>query len=493
MKKQRSRRQIAIIRRRVFLGLCALILALAIALVALIVNVIFNGNPQDTSSDNSDLNISSSVSSSSESSSVDSSETSSETSSASSSSNPSSSSPSSSQTSSVIDTSAGAGKPNFDSYDSTATILSIGDIMVHSTQITGAKRSDGSYDFSDYFKSISSYFFAADLSVANLEVTFGGSESGAFSGYPVFNTPDSLADAIKDGGLDLLLTSNNHSYDTGLYGLKRTVQVLEERGLDYIGTRKDTEKTLYTVKTVNNIKIGMANYTYETSGSDSSRKYLNGSAISTEANDLIASFSYDRLNSFYAEARTVIAEMKAKGAEYIVFYMHWGNEYQTSVNSWQKTIAKELANMGVDMIIGSHPHVVQPADIIYSDDGTHATVCLYSSGNAVSNQRQELMDSCPSGHTEDGTIFSYTLVKSGDEVALLDVDIIPTWVNKYSGGGGYLYTIYPLEQADWGSTKYSLDSTAAAKASKSFERTKQIISEGLTKIQTYLGCDITFN
>lgn len=492
MKKQRTRRQMAIIRRRIFFSLCAFILALAIALVALIVHIVSNPNGLDNSSDISSSDISSSTITSSDSSSEDSSQTSSDSSTPTSSTTPSSSLPSSSGSSSVIDTSAGAGKPKFDNYDSTATILSIGDIMVHSTQVTGAHRSDGSYDFTDYFKCISPYFSAADLSVANLEITFGGSESGAFSGYPAFNTPDSLADAMKSGGLDLLLTSNNHSYDTGLYGLKRTVKVLEERGLDYIGTRKDTEKSLYTVKTVNNIKIGMANYTYETSGSDSSRKYLNGNAISTEANDLIASFSYDRLNKFYSEARTVIADMKAQGAEYIVFYIHWGNEYQTSINSWQKNIAQQLANLGVDMIIGSHPHVVQPADIIYSDDGTHATVCLYSSGNAVSNQRQELMDSCPSGHTEDGTIFSYTLVKSGDEVALLNVDIIPTWVNKYSGGGGYLYTIYPLEEADWGSTKYNLNSTAAAKASKSFERTKKIVSEGLTKIQTYLGCDITF-
>ena len=103
------------------------------------------------------------------------------------------------------------------------------------------------------------------------------------------------------------------------------------------------------------------------------------------------------------------------------------------------------------------------------------------------------MDSCKTGHTEDGTIFSYTLRKYGDEVTLDSVDIIPTWVNRYSGNNGYLYTIYPLEQKDWGSTKYGLNSTAANKALKSYERTEKIISKGLYEIQKSLGCEIRFN
>ena len=269
--------------------------------------------------------------------------------------------------------------------------------------------------------------------------------------------------------------------------------MLREKGIEFIGTRETESDPIYTVKEINGIKIGMANYTYETDGQAAGRKYLNGSIIAAEANNLISSFSYSRIEEFYSEAQTVIADMKQNGAEFIVFYMHWGNEYRTSPNTWQKTIAQKLSNLGVDIIIGSHPHVVQPVELIYSEDGQNTTVCLYSSGNAISNQRQELMDSCPSGHTEDGTIFSYTLRKYGDELTLTDVDIIPTWVNKYRGGSGYQYTIYPLEAEDWGSTKYGLDSTAASKAAKSYQRTKAIIAEGLTAVQQSIGCDITFN
>ena len=444
MSKPMTRRRRAIIRRRIVLSLCSLILIAAIISVTFIVNSIVNlVQNRGTSSKPDD-------------------------------------------TSSVI-----SEEPVI--KETYAKVLSIGDIMVHSPQLSGAYVPEtDNYDFSAFFKETSPYFKAVDLAVGNLEVTFGGTESGEYSGYPAFNTPDSLADVIKDSGLNFLLTANNHSYDTRLFGLKRTAQVLKSKGIEFIGTRETEQEEIYTVKEINGIKIGMADYTYETSGSDSSRKYLNGSVISAEANNLITSFSYDRIEAFYSEAETVISDMEAKGAEFIVFYIHWGNEYQTYPSTWQKSIAQRLSNLGVDIIIGSHPHVVQPVELIYSEDSQNTTVCLYSSGNAVSNQRQELMTSCPTGHTEDGTMFTYTLRKYGDEVTLTDVDIIPTWVNKYRGGSGNQYTIYPLESPDWGSTKYGLNSTAANKAAKSYERTKQIISEGLTEVQQNIGCEITF-
>jgi len=439
----KSRRQKAIARRNLFVACCSLVLVAVVVLIAFVVHSVTKPEVIHGGSSSSSKESSSEIVSS---------------------------------------------EPIKESY---ATVLSTGDIMAHSTQIDGAKTSDG-YDFSAFFKEVDDYFKEADLSVANLEVTFGGTESGKFSGYPAFNTPDQLADTIKDSGLNFLLTSNNHSYDTGLFGLKRTIQMLEERGLEYIGTVADPTDSLYTVKTVNDIKIGMADYTYETQTLKAGRKYLNGNLLAEEANDLIASFSYDRIEEFYTEAEEVIADMKEQGAEFIVFYMHWGEEYQLQANTWQKSIAQRLSNMGVDIIVGSHPHVVQPVELIYSEDGQNTTVCIYSTGNAVSNQRKELISSCPTGHTEDGMIFTYTLKKYGDEVTLTEVDVIPTWVNKYPGGSGYQYTIYPLETADAGSTKFGLDSATANKMKLSYERTKKTVAEGLTKVQQDLGCDITF-
>lgn len=442
MKKNRTKRQQAIIRRRIFLSLCALVLVGVITLLSFVAVSIFSSDRTSSgspSSDNSDI--------------VSSEE-----------------------------------KPK----ESFATVMSTGDIMVHSTQLTGAYNSQtGEYDFSCYFKEVAPLFKQADLAVANLEVTFGGTESGKFSGYPAFNTPDSLADALKNDGINFLLTANNHSYDTGMFGLQRTAQVLKQKGFDFIGTRETAEENLYTVKEINDIKIGMANYTY--SSISNGRKNLNGNQMKAEAESLISTFVFDNaaLENFYMEADTIIADMKNQGAEFIVFYMHWGNEYKLTPNTWQKTIAQKLANLGVDIIIGSHPHVVQPVELIHSEDGQNTTVCLYSTGNAVSNQRQELMDSCPSGHTEDGLIFSYTLRKYGNDVTLDSIGIIPTWVNKYKGGGGHLYTVYPLTTRE-DATKYGLDATAVAKAQKSFDRTKAIVAEGLSECQNNIGCKLTF-
>ena len=446
MSKPMTKRRKAIIRRRIFLSVCSLALICTIALGVFIVNAIIGD--KDSSESQKESPVSSVQSDTKE--------------------------------------------EKTELKESFATVLSTGDIMTHSTQLNGAKQPDGSYDFSRFFKECSKYFKEADLAIANLEVTFGGKESGAFSGYPAFNTPDSLADSIKESGLNFLLTANNHSYDTGLFGLKRTARVLREKGIEFIGTREDATTSLYTVKDVNGIKIGMADYSYETSGNQEGRKYLNGNILAKEANDLIASFDYNKIDKFYAEAKKVIEDMKVKGAEYIVFYMHWGDEYKLSPSTWQKSIAQKLSNLGVDMIIGSHPHVIQPMELIHSEDGQNTTVCLYSTGNAVSNQRQELMDSCPTGHTEDGLLFTYKLRKYGDEVSLEEVDIIPTWVNKYKENGrGHYYTVYPLTSADSGS-QYGLSGSTLAKSQKSFERTKNLISESLTAIQQEIGCDITF-
>lgn len=434
MSRIKSKRRKAIIRRRVFLSLtCLFLVSVIVGVTVLLSSILKPDTKPQTSSDNK---------------------------------------------------SQASQQESQDKVSSTVTVLSTGDIMVHDTQLNGAYVSEtGEYDFSAFFKECAPYFKEADLNVANLEVTFGSTESGKYSGYPAFNTPDSLADAIKAAGLNMLLTANNHSYDTGYFGLTRTAQVLKQRGIDFIGTRETEKDSIYTVKEVNGINIGMANYTYSTVSGG--RKSLNGNQLKEEAENLVSTFVYDNaaLQSFYGQVKEVIKDMKTRGAEFIVFYMHWGEEYHTDANTWQKSIAQQLCNLGVDIIIGSHPHVIQPVELLVSEDSQNTTICLYSTGNAVSNQRQEIMDSCPSGHTEDGMLFSYTLKKTDGEVTLEEVDIIPTWVNRYRGGGGYLYTIYPLENPETDIAKYALDTQATAKAERSYERTKAIVAEGLTRCQ----------
>ncbi len=385
-------------------------------------------------------------------------------------------------------------KPKEPYVVSTATVVNTGDILVHSPVLAGAKVGD-TYDFSDFFKEAKSYFTATDLAVANLEVTLGGTESGSYLGYPTFNCPDTLLDTVEDSGIDLLLTANNHCYDTGVYGLKRTVQQIKLRkALDFLGTKEAETDPTYIIKDVGGIKIGMTCFTYENKSTAAGRKSINGNLISAEANPLINSFSYENIEEFYQTAQTVIDNMKKDKADATVFYIHWGEEYQLKENTWQDTIAQKLCNMGIDVIVGGHPHVVQPIDLLTSEDSTHQTVCLYSMGNSISNQRQEIMHpECTTGHTEDGVLFYYTFQKYSDgKVVLSGVDLIPTWVNKYSGKSGYIYTMYPLEKQNDGAEKYGLTGSAATKSAASFNRTKEILGAKLTEIQQNLGCTVRF-
>lgn len=366
-----------------------------------------------------------------------------------------------------------------------ASIGSTGDLLIHDPVFKGAKQDDGSYDFTGIFSSVKPYFEQYDLMVANLEVTLAGNKR-AYSGYPIFNCPDSIVDAAVSGGVDMLLTANNHTYDTGYDGLIRTMEVLKDKSVPFLGTRQSETDSIYTIKDVNGIKIGMVCYTYSTTTS-SGNKALNGNILKAEAGPLVNTFDYYKLDEFYKEAESVIAEMKSKGAEATIIYMHWGNEYVRKPNSYQTKMAQKICDIGYDVIIGGHPHVLEPIETLKSESG-HETVCIYSLGNAVSNQRKERMDSDNySGHTEDGIIFGVTFEKYSDgRVVLSEVSILPLWVDMTRVNGKNQYKIIPLDTAfleDWESLVFTKVSSAKA----SFNRTMKIVGDGINEYRKSHG------
>lgn len=366
---------------------------------------------------------------------------------------------------------------------STVSIGSTGDTLLHNPVLDGAKVSGG-YDFSADYKYINPYYSKYDSTVVNLEVTFGTSTN--YQGFPLFNAPPVFADTLKNAGVDLLLTANNHSYDTVSTGLINTVKVLKEKGIDHIGTREDETEPLYGIRTVGGIKIATACYTYSTTPSPG-RKALNGNVMKEGTENLISTFDYEKLDEFYTDAENALKDMKNSGAEFSVIYMHWGNEYQLKQNSYQSEMAQKLCDMGWDIIIGSHPHVVQPIETLKSASG-HETVCIYSMGNSISNQRREVMDSsvAKKGYTEDGLIFEYTLQKYSDgAVKLSDINVLPTWVNHFKTGGKGTYRIVALDTSvsDWS----SLGVTRMRDAKASYERTMGIVGEGLNAYRTSHG------
>ena len=372
---------------------------------------------------------------------------------------------------------------------STATIVSTGDLLMHKPVIdTGYK--SGSYDFESIFRYLSEYTMDADLAVANLETTLCSTDNGySYSGYPNFNCPDALVDGAKDAGFDILLNASNHSYDTSSVGMHRTMQVIQDKGLIPLGIVENAEDKHYIVEEVNGINIGMICYTYETD-SNADRVALNGLPVKAEDAPLINCFDYNALDTFYAELRTRLEEMKADGAEATVLYLHWGTEYQLQANETQKKMAQKICDLGVDVLIGGHPHVVQPMDLISSTtDENHKMVCLYSMGNAVSNQRQGNLSAIATAHTEDGVLFSITFSKYSDGTVYLEsTDLLPLWVYRRSDGTGNEYNIMPLdmERRDEWTSWMNFQEYHATAAENSYDRTMAIVGEGLTACQEYL-------
>lgn len=356
------------------------------------------------------------------------------------------------------------------------TLGCTGDLIIHTPMLQAYAASN--YDFNDMFRYVNPYFSKYDYMVANLETTLAGTNH-SYTGYPIFNTPDTIVDTVLNNGIDMLITANNHSYDTGKIGFDRTVQVLTEKHIDHTGTRAVPDKP-YLVKDVNGIKFGMINYTYETARSKSGRKTLNGIPLREESEVLINSFNYNDLEAFYTELAANMESMKSDGAEVIILYIHWGDEYKLKPNNYQKTIAKRVADLGVDVIIGGHPHVIEPIEIINSEVTGKQTVCVYSMGNTVSNQRIQFM-SMKTGHTEDGLIFETTFIKNPDDSIVLDhIGVVPIWVNMHTDTSKH-YHILPLDKSvDWQST-FGIDAQTVATAQKSYDRTMELMNAGLSQ------------
>ena len=377
---------------------------------------------------------------------------------------------------------------------STATVLSTGDILMHGKVINSGKQDDGSYNFDSIFQYVKSYAQAADFSVANLETTLCGTDNGyAYAGNPKFNCPDAIVDSLKGAGFDMLLTANNHADDTSLVGYKRTLNVVREKGLDTLGTYLSADEQKWTIEEVNGIKIGMVCYTYSDGFSQNGYPLLNYNEVGE--NGILNYFTYDKLPEFYTQLQGYLDEMKAAGAEATVVYLHWGEEYKWKTgegpNANQTAMAQKLCDMGVDVIVGGHPHVVQPVDLLQSGtDAEHKTIVLYSMGNAVSNQRkEEMQQSEPTGHTEDGVLFCVTFAKYSDGSVCVDsAELIPTWVNMHANSGSTEYNILPLEEstaAQW-QAQFGLTDTQLANAKASFDRTQALVLPGMEKVQNYL-------
>ncbi len=360
------------------------------------------------------------------------------------------------------------------------TIGSTGCMLLHSPFIDSYPDEEGNYDFASIYQYITPYYSAPDYMTCEFEGALGGDELG-YSGYPSFKSPDIIIENIRDSGVDLQFLATNHIYDGWSYAFNRTMEVYEEKGIAYTGTRKTEADQHYYIADIKGIRVGFVNYVYETTSQTDGAKSINGLILETEDAPLLNSFDYYNLDPFYEEMEENIREMKAEGAQFIIAQMHWGNEYQLEEADYQREIAQELCNMGVNAIIGGHPHCEQPIDVFENTDGNYM-FCIFSEGNALSNQRTYLMmDEMPTGHTEDGAMITLTLHQdSRGEVTLQDVDLLPTWVYRYSDNDGSKYFILPLDDVANIESTMGIDGIQE-EAQASYDRTTEELGEGLAK------------
>ena len=377
--------------------------------------------------------------------------------------------------------------------ESTATLGVVGDILMHGEVIkSGYDSGTKTYNYDNIFPFISEYIQKFDYAVGNMEGTLCGNDNGyIYDGYPHFNCPDPIADALAKAGFDLMLTANNHSYDTRNTGFHRTLEILRNAGMDTLGTRSDADEDNYLIKDLNGIKVGMICYTYNTGVKEDGSIYLNGIPLTLANSQLTNSFNYDDLDGFYAKLSGELEEMEAAGAEATVLFIHWGDEYRLKPNNTQKKMAQALCDLGIDVIVGGHPHVVEPMALLTSTkDENHKTACIYSLGNAVSNQRLGLISASKTAHTEDGLLVGITFAKYSDgSVVVESIDAMPLWVNMNKNHtSSKVYEIVPLDSdlPDWmvpfGLTEGQLDSCF-----ESYNRTMDLIGTGMEEINNWFS------
>jgi len=284
----------------------------------------------------------------------------------------------------------------------TISLLFIGDIMGHDEQILSAENSENqTYNYNDVFQYVKDEISEADITFANFEVTLGGPP---YKGYPAFSSPASLASACFSAGIDVLATANNHAADRGNNGILNTIFRLDSIGIPHTGTftSKAARDTLYPmIIKKDGFSLALLNYTYGTNG------------IRVPPPAIVNMLEKNSVTDDIEKARTMKPDA-------IILFLHWGTEYDTIPSKTQTELADYFFSLGVDLIIGSHPHVLQRMEWTRNDSIMKDRIVVYSLGNYVSNQRTIRRDG--------GAMVRIGLIKKADSLYVSDAGYYLTWV-----------------------------------------------------------------
>lgn len=340
----------------------------------------------------------------------------------------------------------------------TFTLTALGDILCHNTQYWDAYNSStDEYDFSYVFDDIKSYTSAGDITIANLETSFAGKDVG-YSNYPTFNSPDSLATALKGVGIDIISTAGNHALDKGFSGLCRTIDVLDNNGIEHLGTYKskgDQEKLLF--KNIKGLNVAFINYTYGT----------NGIPVPDGKEFCINLIDKDLI-------KKQIEQAKDENADIIIACMHWGTEYQTNPNDEQKELSDFLFKNGVDIILGNHPHVLEPMEkrTVTLDDGTtKECFIIYALGNFTADQRETI--------TRDSIILNLTVTFTNGKLSIDRANYIPIYMYNNPNKSSKKFKVLNIEK--------TISNYESGKDTSIGASTYELLKEQLIKIRNIVG------
>jgi bacterial capsule synthesis protein len=299
-------------------------------------------------------------------------------------------------------------------------IFAMGDMIFHQPIVKNYK-TENSFDFTPIFQNISEDINEADIAIANFEGSVNSNR--ALSGFPLFNFPKESISSLKNVGFDVLSTANNHCLDTGIDGLAETISVINENNMKSFGTfTEDIDKGIVVEE--KGIKIGLISFTDTLNGMDS---LMRGKEYS--------------VNNFSQDVESDIKKLKDK-SDIVIVYPHWGNEYQLVPNERQIYLKEKLQEYGADIILGSHPHVLQKYEVEEKNNKKYFTI--YSMGNALSNQRVENLKK--SG-VDTGAIVKLIIEKDNNtkDTNLKSYGVYPTYVDRYRKNGKLNYDIIKLE------------------------------------------------
>lgn len=343
----------------------------------------------------------------------------------------------------------------------TASLCFTGDLMCHSTQFNYAKVDADSFDFTMVYREVKKYLSSADLTIGNLETVMAGEETG-YSGYPYFNAPDDFVYALKDAGFDLLITANNHALDQGWDGIKRTIEVINHYKIHRTGTftsQKDQDSI--RIFQINTIKIAILAYSENT----------NGVPIPKGKDFVINLIDEEKM-------RGDISRVREKNVDVVLVHLHYGPEYNREPSDYQKEIVQKIIEAGADIIIGGHPHVIEPF-VFFKTNNTKLDTgfVAYSMGNFISNQRWRYSDA--------GVLLNIEISKNihTDSVFISDVNYLPTWVFKGNTEKGKEYIILPSTINVNDSSFYYLSAGDKKQMNEAIEDTKEIVTQYQSQIR----------